>query len=323
MKAFVGGLAKLLTDFVAYKQSLGFTYETEADELYRFSKFSTTFQMAEPSLSKELVQGWCVKRPNEGDKNARRRAYPVRQFGIYLNSLGYDAYIASPDANARSYTFIPYIFTSGEIERIFASSDRLCPHRSSTLPLIMPIILRMLYSCGLRISEAVNLQNKHVDLQNGILEVKNSKFGKDRLVPMSESMTSICRQYYHVLHKHSSTEDHFFKKADRKPITSDNVYRRFRQVLWESGISHGGKGNGPRVHDLRHTFAVHSLKRMVDKGTDVYCALPILSTFLGHASVTATEQYVRLTADAFPDIRAAVERYCEHVIPEAVWDEAD
>lgn len=324
MKTFVGGLAKLLMDFVAHKQSLGFKYENEADELYRFSKFSTTsFQLTEPTLTKELVQAWSAKRPNEKDKNVRRRVYPVRQFGIYLNSLGYDAHIASPDSNARSYTFIPYIFTTGEIERIFASSDRLFPHRSSTLPLIMPVILRMLYSCGLRISEAVHLQNKHVDLQNGILELKNSKFGKDRLVPMSESMTRICRQYYQAFHKHSSLEDYFFRKVDCKPITSDNVYRRFRQVLWESGISHGGKGNGPRVHDLRHTFAVHSLRSMVNKGTDVYCALPILSTYLGHASVTATEQYVRLTADAFPDIRATLERYCGHVIPEAVWDEAD
>ncbi len=320
MKAFVGNFAELLTTFVAFKRSLGFNYETEADELYRFSKFSVTFQLTEPNLTKELVQAWCTKRPNEGVRNNRRRAYPVRQFGIYLNSVGYDAYIALPDTNARSYTFIPYIFSFNEIEQIFANSDRLCPHRNSTLPLLMPVILRMLYSCGLRISEAVNLQNKHVNLQEGILEVKNSKFGKDRLVPMSESMTHICRQYYKVLHKHSCLEDYFYMKSDRKPVTRDNVYRRFREILWESGISHGGKGNGPRVHDLRHTFSVHALKRAVNKGTDVYCALPILSTYLGHASVTATEQYVRLTADAFPDIRATLDQYCGYVIPEVEWE---
>ncbi len=252
MKDFVGDLAGLLTTFVAFKRSLGFNYENEADELYRFSKFSITFQMTKPILTKELVQAWCTKRPNEGARNNRRRAYPVRQFGIYLNSIGYDAYIAPPDTNARSYTFIPYIFSYSEMEQIFANSDRLCPRRGSTLPLIMPVILRMLYSCGLRISEAVSLQNKHVNLQEGILEVKNSKFGKDRLVPMSESMTHICRQYYNVLHKHSGLEDYFYMNADRKSITRDNVYRRFREILWESGISHGGKGNGPRLHDLSY-----------------------------------------------------------------------
>lgn len=323
MKAFVGCLAELLTEFVAFKRSLGFKYENEADELYRFSRFSTTLPATEPSLTKELVVAWCAKRPDEGLHNTRRRAYPVRQFGIYLNSLGHDAYIVSPDKNARSYTFMPYIFTSSEISRIFANSDRLFPHRYSTLPLIMPVIIRMLYSCGLRISEATSLQTKHVNLLDGILEVNDSKFGKDRLIPMSESMTHTCRQYYQVTHKHSSPDDYFFMKTDRTPITPDNVYRRFRQVLWESGISHGGKGNGPRVHDLRHTFAVHSLKRAVDRGTDVYCALPILSTYLGHASVRATEQYVRLTADAFPDIRSALDQYCGHVIPEVDWNEAN
>jgi integrase len=320
MKAYVGVFAELLANFVAFKRSLGFKYETEADELYRFSKFSTTFQMSEPILTKDLVQAWCAKRPNEGYRNNHRRAYHVRQFALYLNSVGYQAYIAPPNTNTHHYTLIPYIFTHSEIERIFANSDQLCPHRYSTIPYIVPVILRILYSCGLRISEAINLHNKNVDLQEGILEIKNSKFGKDRLVPMSENMTHICRQYYQVFHKHSSMEDYFFIKADRQPVTRDNVYKRFREILWDSGISHGGKGAGPRLHDLRHSYAVHALKRAVDRGIDVYCALPILSTYMGHASVDATSQYVRLTADVFPDICAAVLNTCGHVIPEVAWE---
>ncbi|MCL6445472.1 MAG: tyrosine-type recombinase/integrase [Alicyclobacillus sp.] len=323
MRDFVGVFADLLKDFVAFKRSLGFKYENEADELYRFSKFTVAFGMSDPVLTKELVRAWSRQHPGESARNSRRRIYPVRQFGIYLDSLGHNAYIAVPDKNARSYTFIPYIFTKGEISRIFAASDRLYPTRNSTLPLIMPVILRMLYSCGLRISEALSLQNKHVNLLDGILEIKNSKFGKDRLVPMSDSMNGICRSYYRLLHTNSSMDDYFFMDSGRNPISRDNVYRRFREILWNSGISHGGKGQGPRLHDLRHTFAVHTLKSAVERGTYVYCILPILSTFLGHASVTATEQYVRLTVDAFPDVRAALERYCAHVIPQVPENEAD
>lgn len=320
MKSYIGVFAELITNFVSFKRSLGFKYDTAADELYRFSKFSTNFQLSEPLLTKEIVQAWNAKRPNEGLRTNGRRAYTLRQFAIYLNTMGYEAYIAQPKTNTRHYTFIPYIFTHNEIERIFTNSDQLCPHKNSTMPLIMPVILRMLYSCGLRISEAVNLQNKHVNLQEGILEIKNSKFGKDRLVPMSDSMTHICRQYYPILHEHSSIDGYFFMKPDRQPITSDNVYRRFREILWESGISHGGKGAGPRLHDFRHTFAVHTLKRAVEMQTDVYCALPILSTYLGHASNEATGQYVRLTADAFPEIRTSLDQTCGYVIPEVVWE---
>ena len=320
MRSYEGVFAELLTNFIAFKRSLGFKYETEADELHRFSKFSATFKMSEPILTKDIVQAWCKRRPNEGDKTNCHRICTIRQFAIYLNSIGHQAYIAPPASNTRHYTFIPYIFTHREIERIFASSDQLCPRRFSTIPIVIPVILRILYSCGLRISEAVNLQNRNVNLQVGILEIKNSKFGKDRLVPMSQSMVHICRQYYQVLHRHSSIDDYFFMKADRQPVTRNNVYRRFREILWESGISHGGKGSGPRLHDLRHTYAVHALKRAVSRGVDVYCALPILSTFLGHASVEATSRYVRLTADAFPDIRSALDHNCGHVIPEVVWE---
>ncbi|MFN5422343.1 MAG: tyrosine-type recombinase/integrase, partial [bacterium] len=289
----------------------------------RFSKFSLSFltNTSKPSLTKELVLAWCVKRPDEGARNCRRRIYPIRQFGIYLNALGYDAYVASADPKTNSFAFIPYIFTENEMDRIFSCSDQLYPNRRSAMHLIMPVILRMLYGCGLRISEAVNLQNKNVNLVDGILEVINGKFGKDRLVPMSDSLLTCCRQFYQVMHNYSTPDDYFFRSVEGKPVSADNVYRRFRDILWESGISHGGKGFGPRIHDLRHTFAVHSLKRVVENGTDVYCALPILSTYLGHASVTATEHYVRLTAEAFPDIQNVLDRYCGHVIPEVNWNE--
>lgn len=320
MKEFVGVFAEWLTKFVEFKKSLGYKYKVEADELYRFSLFTTTFPLSEPTLTKEIVLNWCTKQVHEQVRNSRRRAYPVRQFALYLNSMGLDAYIIPPRTNTCQYTFIPYIFTHNEIERILENSDQLCPRRDSSLPLVVPVILRMIYSCGLRVSEAVSLQNKHVNLQEGILELKNSKFGRDRLVPMSESMTELCRLYHQVLHANSSQEDYFFMNFNHQPITSDNVYRRFREVLWLSGISHGGKGVGPRLHDLRHTFAVHTLKRAVDRGLDVYCALPILSTFMGHVSVTATEQYVRLTADAFPDIRITLDQACSHVIPEVAWE---
>ena len=110
MKAFVGIFVEWLTNFVKFKQSLGYKYETEAGELYRFSIFTTTFSLNKPILTKEIVQAWCAKRVHEGVRNSRRRAYPIRQFAVYLNSMGLDAYILPPDTNTCHYTFIPYTF---------------------------------------------------------------------------------------------------------------------------------------------------------------------------------------------------------------------
>ena len=318
MKEYVGVFAGLLTDFVAFKQLQGYKYDSNALELHRFSVFSTQFKLKEPILAKEIVEAWNTWRPYEGLRNKRRRADVLRQFARYLCTLGHDAYIAPPDNSKSHYTFTPYIFTHSELERIFANTDKVWPNQRSNMYLLLPVIIRMLYSCGLRISEAVNLQNKHVDLRDGVLLIKNSKFGKDRMVPLSESLLIICRYYYRNLHGNSTPDDYFFMNIDRKPVTSDNIYRRFREILWASGISHGGKGQGPRVHDFRHTFAVHALKNAVDRQVDLYCALPILSTFLGHASIEATSQYLRLTAEHFPDICAALDKTCAYVIPEVV-----
>jgi integrase len=107
----------------------------------------------------------------------------------------------------------------------------------------------------------------------------------------------------------------FFTHKDGRPVTSDSIYRWFRKTLWAAGISHGGRGHGPRVHDLRHTFAIYSLKARVDQGADVYWALPSLAAYLGHASVAATGQYVRLIPDMFPEVTAAERAIASRVIP--------
>ena len=103
----------------------------------------------------------------------------------------------------------------------------------------------------------------------------------------------------------------------------DQVYKAFRKFLWKAGISHGGKGKGPRLHDLRHSFCVHTLARQAKDGIDVYIALPVLSTYVGHGSVGATQRYVRLTAEAYPDLIEKASQTCSYVIPEVVEDETD
>ena len=100
----------------------------------------------------------------------------------------------------------------------------------------------------------------------------------------------------------SEANGFFFVSPTGTNCRSSSVYNWFRKVQSESGIPFQGNHNGPRVHDLRHTFAVHSLERMARTGMNLYCSLPLLSTFLGHKSLGATEQYVRLTSEMYPDL---------------------
>jgi integrase/recombinase XerD len=156
---------------------------------------------------------------------------------------------------------------------------------------------------------------RDVDLDTGILTIMDGKFNKDRLVPLSNELLHRCRAYAKQVHMFSDAEAYFFPAPNGKAITIGNVYKNFRKFLWKAGISHGGWGKGPRVHDFRHTFAVHCLRRWVMEGRDLTAYLPVLKTYLGHHSFSDTSQYLRLTAELYPNITAKVEHAFGHVIP--------
>jgi len=114
----------------------------------------------------------------------------------------------------------------------------------------------------------------------------------------------------------TSKNSFFFQTPKGGELHGRTVYHWFRKILYKAKISHGGRGNGPRIHDLRHTFSVHSMVKMSESGLDLYYSLPILSEYLGHKSLESTEKYVRLTALMYPDIVKKADKICGYVFPE-------
>ena len=315
-KGFVGYFSELIIRFVRLKKSLGFKYDTNADNLKRFSRFTLNYTIKNHALTKGIVDAWTAKRPTESEVTWEKRIDIIRQFAKFLNDLGYETYIPVCKARINRNLYIPYIFTSEQLLRFFTECENIKPHPLSNKHLMLPAIYRVLYGCGLRISEAIALKLKDVDLKHGIITIHGSKFEKDRLIPISSSLTKYLESYFLKTHPVSTPEDYFFMKKDKTAIASCTVYKNFRKLLWRSRISHGGKGKGPRLHDFRHTFAVHSLSQMVRQKVELYCALPILSTYLGHASIKATERYLRLTAETYPEILTMVNQTCAYIFPE-------
>ncbi len=316
---FVGEFNELLHDFVKMKRDLGYKYDTIAANLRRFSEFSLDYDIQNRSLSKSLVEDWTAKRKNESAKTWEHRASDLRQFALYLQHRGYDAYIPPGKRKVRRGDFVPYIFTHDEIQRFIHVCDSMPSHPLSNKHIIFPLLFRLLYGCGLRISEAIRLTVSDVDLDNGILFIRASKFNQDRLIPMSEELGKMFKRYAIQCNRFADPTHWFFRNKDGTPLTHDNVYKRFRELLWRTGISHGGKGKGPRLHDLRHTFCVHTLANQVREGIDLYCALPVLSVYLGHTSVAATQHYVRLTVEAYPELITSVSNTCAYIFPEVDW----
>lgn len=184
----------------------------------------------------------------------------------------------------------------------------------------MPVYFRMLYSCGMRLSEARNLKVEDVDLDKGIVTIHHSKKDNSRLVPMSLELTNRCKTYFNQVHLYSKAYDYFFPGIEGKPMTIQNIYRNFRRFLWQANISHGGRGKGPRIHDFRHTFACHCIKKWVIEKRDLSVYLPVLKSYMGHDSFEETSYYLRMTADVYPDITIKLEGCYPKIIPSLVGD---
>jgi integrase len=318
---FRSGIGKWIRAYVDDKQARGHDYVTVSHRLRRFDRFLCNEGLTGEVLPRELVRRWTAKRPHESASTQRIRIDTVRQFARFLVRQGIPAYV--PEVTVARNQFTPRILTREEVRHLLQASDRL--PRDGRAPwrhYVMPEVFRLLYGCGLRLGEILRLTGADVDLDKGVLTIRESKFGKDRLVPMAPSQTTRLRGYVDRLGGRSDVAI-FFPAPDDGRYSHCSVYRTFRQLLRAAGISHGGRGRGPRVHDLRATFAVHRLETWYRQGVDWGVKLPVLATYMGHSSFYSTQQYLRLTADLFPDVVKRLDEHFGQVIPRGAEHEAD
>ncbi len=176
------------------------------------------------------------------------------------------------------------------------------------------------YTCGLRVSEALHLKVADVDLDAGVLAIYGAKGDKERLVGISDSMLTCMKSYRSNPLVANAKSIYFFPAPDGGFYDTSTIYDIFRKCLFDAGIPHRGRGKGPRLHDLRHSFAVHILNKWSSEGKDIYTCLPILRTALGHDRITTTEKYLRLVPEAYMEVTEPFnERF--HTITEVLCNE--
>lgn len=314
---YIGKLAPVITRYVNEKRGMGVIFNTDAKKLRNFDRFTLNYDFPKDTLPKELVLEYTSKMPNESDSNRYLRIGVINRFAEYMQRCGHDTYIMPvQERRVLKSAFAPYIFSEDEIKCIFFAADQIKPcYQNRHIHLVAQLFFRMLYSCGTRISELLYLTVGDVDLEKGVICIQETKFNKSRYVPMSESLWKICTAYSERLHRSAANKSPFFPNARNDFYTQNGIYTLFRRVLREAEISHGGKGKGPRLHDFRHTFAVHCLKRWSLSGTDLTVALPYLSAYLGHTGLHSTQKYLKLTADVFPLITQLQEEKFGDIIP--------
>lgn len=316
----IGPFAQVAEDFIQYKRSCGFKYENEPKCLSRFCRFAKEQGVTSVEITRELAEAWISPKDGVSDKTRAHNITCIRQFAIYLDSIGFDAYILPEQHGLYANSFVPYIFTHEQIRSIIKEADATKPQEvAKNMHLALPVIFRILYCCGLRVSEVCNLRFCDVNLDAGILTLHDPKNGRDRYIPLSDSVRKACESYAEHIWWEKDT-DYFFMAPDRTKVSPMTIYQRYRRYLAGAGISHGGKEQGPRLHDLRHTFAVHVLQKWITEGADLTAMMPILSTYMGHMGIRSTAQYLRLTAEVYPDLMKQVEKTCSYVIPEVTHE---
>ena len=316
--------APFILEFVSQKQSLGLKYNSVIETLNMFDSFCADKNITEPIMTDKLLAEWCCKRPAENETTHKIRVGNVQQFSKYLYNNGIQATAAFHPLPKGSKAFVPYIFTKEEIDQFMSVVDSVnekpCPG-SPIRHLVHPVLFRTLYGCGLRVSEALKLKTEDVDLDTGSVEIRMAKGGKDRMVVMSNSLLSRCKEYRSKEEVRHFESDYFFPARDHGYYDESTIYANFRKYLKLSGIHHRGRGHGPRLHDLRHTFAVHVLNNWAKQGKDLYVCLPILQRYLGHASITATEKYLKLVPEAYKQVTDPYGEKFGHVFPEVPNEE--
>jgi len=316
---FPASYRNIAKEYVDYKHSLGFKYSYhEQARVNSMIAFIYAHSKSNPilALQPELVNLYASKKGTESARNLHIRQSHIRQFALFLNLRGIPAYVYPKELVKVTEDFIPYIFTKDEIKQIIREADAIGPNKNKFIntPYVYPAIIRMLYGCGLRISEALDLSCENVDLENGILVIMNGKNKVSRLVPLSESLRRYLSKYTSTVER--AGNPYFFPALHNERYSSLTILNQFKRLEKKANISPLSNGKYPRVHDLRHTFSVHALEQMIHKGMDPYYSLPILSAYLGHKGIESTEKYLRLTKQYFINILQFSHQDAEKIFPE-------
>lgn len=316
MPDFTGPIAEQLKGFLTEKRALGYKYSSESWRLLQIDRLSKELHSPPNTLSQELVDAWVKRTATESRKTWYSRIGITNELANYFiaHDLPCVKTIIHPEGTCNDSTFIPHIFTVDEMKRLFQAADNLnaplsSPHRRE----VAALLFRTLYSCGLRLNEALSLTIGDVDINNDIITVKGGKGKVDRYVPMSQQLSDRCAAYKESILDGSDSSSIFFFAPDGGKYSHSTVTHMWDQMLRSAGIPKND--DGPRIHDLRHTFAVHCLKKWVDADKQINALLPVLSSYMGHVNLSSVNNYLRLTADVFPDITQRVEMYFGHIIP--------
>jgi integrase/recombinase XerD len=312
-------LRDLADELTASRHAGGYRFKVPERVLRQFAGYCAREGYPEGSITREAVDGFLYGRHLRAS-TVRRNELALRQLAGHAQAAGWDAFTPAAAPQVRVRHKPPYVFTDEEVRRLFTAIDSQPLSSFTNKAMVDPVLFRVPYGAGLRISEALHLALADVDAGSGTLRIRDSKNGESRTVPVTARLTATLEGYIAAAHPAPEPGDHvFYSRAPGRPVNQASVYVRFRGYLADAGIPHFT--GGPHPHSLRHGFAVANLRRWAAEGADLAVTLPYLACYMGHADLRGTQYYLRLTADAYPEVMARAQVRFGYVVPEPPGDQ--
>lgn len=304
-------LSEAIDSYVTLKRSLGAVFRTEMRILKSFLRQCGDIPLH--TLHPTACHAFC-RGSGPPTRWWERKHYTLRDFFKFWVGRGYLE--TSPVLNVAPRSprsFQPYIYSCTELQQLLDATAILVDEHSPLTPHTGRSLLLVLYAAGLRPGEGVRLRCCDVDLGEALLCIWDTKFFKSRWVPMGVELRRRL-EYYHAFRLHlplpQGADSAFFASQEGHPITLQQLEKAFARLRKHAGIERsGGSRWQPRLHDLRHTFAVHRLVAWYRQGADVQACLPLLATYLGHAGLSGTQTYLTMTPELLTEASKRFERY--------------
>lgn len=299
-------LPRHLTDYLRLRRALGFELTRVESRLKNFVSFLKTKRRRRITTS--LALEFALRADHRSPATQAGCLSAIRGFAQYLRGLEPKTEVPPSGLVRRGHRPHPYIYSDDEILRILdAARHHPSAPRYALKPHTLYCLLGLLSVTGMRLTEALNLTAKDVDWDQGVLSIGRAKFQKSRLVPLHASTLRQLRVYgqrrdrFFAERPGRQPVDRFFVTTQGAALTSNEVGDDFRKLTRRIGVREASASHGPRIHDLRHRFAVSTLLGWYRTGKDIGPLLPVLSTYLGHVFITGTYWYLTCT----PELTAA------------------
>lgn len=296
--------------YLSYRRSLGFRLKIEGEQLLNFARYAD-MTGCDGHLTTDVALQWARLPVGATSLYWARRLEVVRCFARYLAVFDPTTEIPPKGLLGPAHRrTTPHIYSDYELRSLIKACGELTPI-TGLRPHTYAAFFGLLAATGLRVGEALKLKDGDVDLEQGILTIRQSKFHKSRLVPLHPTATRAIADYLRLRHRYCPCPliEAFFLSDNGKALPYSTVRSTFRTLSHRLGWDTVRGGRRPRMYDLRHTFATRRLTLWQQQGTDVTALMPALSTYMGHVKVSDTYWYLTAVPELFAATMKAFEGY--------------